>query len=134
MDKLRNLNCEGCEKLSDNAFKYLLISSTINMIKAKSQTCTKRGTCSVGATQPAGSKCFDKQNIEDVGLGDFTRLNAFHCELISNETESNNFSSELFSALNNGLESINLSGCWSITDYGLRFVSFFYRVFLSVTN
>ena len=67
MDKLEYLNCEGCEHLTDNAFKYLLLSST-NLNINKSQICIKNPMEDCKIQQVELDLCKDcvlKNNIED---------------------------------------------------------------------
>lgn len=112
MDKLEYLNCEGCEHLSDNAFKFLLLSSTLSLKNIKSQSCLSNPStlCTYedieggsGQLQDFCKDCSTKQSIEDLSLA-------------GSSTQSESY----FSDISNSLKSINLSGCWSLSDYGLR--------------
>lgn len=93
MNKLRSLNFEGCQNLTDNAFKFLLLS---NENKPNSECVTNPKL-----------KCrssFDQINeIESDDNGS--------CENCLRSEETHN---------KPHLVSVNLSGCWSISDYGLR--------------
>ncbi|RNA08313.1 F-box LRR-repeat 5-like [Brachionus plicatilis] len=101
LDKLRSLNCEGCQNLTDDAFKFLLISN-----KIKSNT-----SCLLDPTikcDPSGDQ------IKEIESGDKNI-----CEKCAKHQEFNNKSS---------LISINLSGCWSISDYSLSFLASKYEL------
>lgn len=93
MNKLRNLNFEGCQNLTDNAFKFLLLSN-INK---------PNGDCVMNPRIKCGSSLDQINEIESE--------NNISCEKCLRREESNN---------KPHLVSINLSGCWSISDYGLR--------------
>ena len=125
MNKLEYLNCEGCEKLSDNAFKYL--HASINF-KTNSETeCLKKELVSDNLKEITNqliqvndideninrsenksecNECIKINNIEDLDINlEITMNRHDKCLTLSNGT--------------NRLKYINLSGCWSITDYGL---------------
>ena len=110
LNKLTDLNCEGCTRLSDNAFKHLLLSTLTASILASYADCDGHTRC---AEQCSGQQqqsdhafCERKLSIEDL-------------ESTNSTTRQQERTSEPASGL---LSSINLSGCWSITDFGLRFV------------
>ncbi len=106
MDKLNDINFEGCDKLSDNTFKFLLISS-LKPIK--------------NAILNKYESQFDdiknvRLNIEEI-ISEFKNKTDDICnkndiESINRECKNKN--------MPKGLNSINLSGCWSLTDFGLR--------------
>ena len=140
LNKLEYLNCEGCEKISDNAFKYLLMSfamldSNNPMKESPHIRCYKK---TVVESQANKSKNEIKQSLNNPKLLDDcnecvnkSRLNNIE-EIFSTETNANSTSndgdyehncSEHNRRLEAGLKSlrsINLAGCWSVTDYGLR--------------
>jgi len=130
LDKLEDLNCEGCEKLSDNAFKHLLMSNVIykkmSKLKNESQRCNSNPTeCdneSIERLKVENKDCFELvsslNNSEK--CNQCTRLN--NIEDLSIEDEKHDKLNEGSDAINS-LKSINLSGCWSITDYGLSYIA-----------
>ena len=105
------LNCEGCQYLSDDAFKYLLMST--NYIEKDQNHSLKTPINNVNAVN-CSSHC----------------LNRNQCFDFVDKNDSNNNLEEMFNSnnkqslisKNNGslnLKYINLSGCWLITDFGL---------------
>lgn len=124
LEKLANLNCEGCERLSDNAFKFILISSTANLAGLLVNNGKRHHKCrqptSINQTieHLHGDRCADctnKQAIEELHVIDIYHGNLDSCgeeEAVPEENCSN--------PISNRLQSINLSGCWSITDQGLK--------------
>lgn len=158
MEKLERLNCEGCTNLSDNAFKFILISSTVNMFES---ACQKKSSSSSSSHQCKSSKasrnnhqrridqdrCAEcansKRPIEelhrlsafvqtqpsndDYEMDETATLDIYHGQYDNVEqTNVGEFHHDLQNghvndvSLANRLRSINLSGCWSITDSGLR--------------
>ncbi len=139
MDKLEYLNCEGCEKISDNAFRYLLMSfamvdSNNSMKESPHVKCYRK---SVINSQANKTKNEIKQNLSNKKLIDDcnecvnkSRLNSIE-EIHTTESNTGNISSsssngdkhycnERRDGKLKSLRSINLAGCWSVTDYGLR--------------
>ncbi|CAF0705363.1 unnamed protein product [Brachionus calyciflorus] len=122
LDQLQYLNCEGCNYLTDNAFKFILMS-TVSDIKIKRMECVKNsnlkcvletneeelteittGESVIQNSQDFCKDCQRKNNIEDVYLnGDSDQENV--------------------QINQNSLVSINLSGCWSLSDYGLSYLA-----------
>lgn len=105
MDKLNYINFEGCDKLSDNTFKFLLISSL----------------------KPIKNAILNKyesqfEDIRNVRLNIEELINEFKNK--TDDSDENDIESikhdKNTKNISNGLNSINLSGCWSITDFGLR--------------
>jgi len=127
LEKLANLNCEGCERLSDNAFKFILISSTANLAGLLVNNGKRHHKCrqptSINQTieHLHGDRCADctnKQAIEELHVIDIYHGNLDSCgeeEALPEDNCSNPSS--------NRLQSINLSGCWSITDHGLNLIA-----------
>ncbi len=111
MDKLNYINFEGCDKLSDNAFKFLLISS-LKPIK--------------NAILNKYESQFDdiknvRLNIEEL-ISEFKNKTD---DYNKNELQPTNYDNKN-NKISKGLNSINLSGCWSLTDFGLRYFSYFH--------
>lgn len=90
LDRLQSLNFEGCHNLTDNAFKFLLLSNDKN-------------ECLINPRLRCESKLEELNEIES-GEND-------SCKKCAAKKES---------FRNPSLVSINLSGCWSISDFGLR--------------
>lgn len=115
MDKLEFLNCEGCDKITDNSFKYLLISSA-KFQMTRSQICKKNNHTQSSNKSDQGLSCGNctenHNNIEEIYTDNNENTN--HC--------NNHHNSESQEVNSVTLKSINLSGCWSITDYGLRYL------------
>lgn len=102
--KLEQLNCEGCENLSDKAFKYLLE-------KMGAKGCdTNRCHSEKDQTTKGGSNCEScigtRSSIEEI-----TNTKNTQGSSGQKTKQSENITS---------LKHINLSGCWSITDNGLE--------------
>jgi len=104
LDKLEHFNCEGCAKISDDAFKYLLLSCRNNQ----------------------HSYCLDNMNKDKICVNFFDNLET--CKIMSNANNGGDNSIEeidhkdervLDKSSINSLKYINLSGCWLITDFGL---------------
>lgn len=100
---MEHLNCEGCENLSDDAFKYLLLSS-----------------CNTNESNTNLEKsCLNEQiNLFD-NLKTTVTIN--NIEEIKNieDMETCNIKKNKKSECSLSLQYINLSGCWLITDVGL---------------
>ena len=103
---MEHLNCEGCENLSDDAFKYLLLSS-----------------CNTNESNTNLEKsCLNEQiNLFD-NLKTTVTIN--NIEEIKNieDMETCNIKKNKKSECSLSLQYINLSGCWLITDVGLGWI------------
>ena len=101
MNYLEHFNCEGCENLSDKAFKYLLESKKNAQQRAN---CSKKPNSKDELEQSHCRSCVDNKNsIEEI-----------HKPNNSNERQE-------MHQPGTSLKYINLSGCWSITDSGLEY-------------
>ena len=121
------LNCEGCEKLSDNAFRYILmafsmVDSNNSTKEASDVNCFRKV-----ARSKNKSKKSTKSSVESVKIIEDcnecinqNRLNNIEDIVLANEATENSTHRCNCNEGTNSLRSINLSGCWSITDYGLR--------------
>ena len=107
LTKLEQLDCEGCENLSDKAFKFLLEN------KKEADNCQRKG-CHLkkDETKHNGSDChacIDSSNsIEELN---------YHKDRVQKNQRSEITTPTTTLA---SLKYINLSGCWSITDNGLE--------------
>lgn len=128
MDKLEELNCEGCENLSDNAFKHLLMSNIAyknnHKSKNESQQCKQNPTTCDSIENI--ERLRDNSELVTVNNSNDNREKCEQCTRLNNiedlsieEDKPDNDSN----AAINSLKSINLSGCWSITDYGLSYIA-----------
>lgn len=143
LEKLENLNCEGCENLSDNAFKFILISSTVNIFKSACHQQTSHecqpiiqvdSNSANSRSEQSHDRCADcansKRSIEELHrLGSNHNhgeefIDVYHggFEQKLNDDDSSCSQNYDYAVLANSLRSINLSGCWSITDSGLRYI------------
>ena len=144
LDKLKTLNCEGCDKLSDNAFKFLLLTSILDKnvhLKHKSQHCLRNVTikCKILPNDVLLQHEIDQAEVEEEEekknenekrvLKKSVRrvIDCNNCTLTSNiedliEKDKNNHNL-VEENTQNSLESINLSGCCSLTDYGLSYIA-----------
>lgn len=99
MNYLEHFNCEGCEKLSDKAFKYLLESKK-NSKPSCSKTASLQGELEKDKSSCQSCHDNNKNSIEDI--------------------HKPNKNERLLPQQGTSLKYINLSGCWSITDSGLE--------------
>lgn len=108
LNKLEELNCEGCDKLSDKAFKYLFqdhyIKKTLN-INSQTNIITKSHYNSV----------IKSSSIEEICSSTDIKDNTY-----------NNTSTDNIPSPSTSLKSINLSGCYSVTDNGLEYIALIY--------
>lgn len=103
LNYLEHFNCEGCENLSDKAFKYLLESKKNAQQRAN---CSKKPNSKDELEQSHCRSCVDNKNsIEEI-----------HKPNNSNERQE-------MHQPGTSLKYINLSGCWSITDSGLELIA-----------
>jgi F-box/leucine-rich repeat protein 5 len=143
LDKLKALNCEGCVKLSDNAFKFLLLTSILDKnlnLKDKSQYCLKNDTmkCKILPKDLVQVEKLDDDIEKDCSekkemVRRFRRpIDCTSCTVTHNiedllkkegQESDNSLSIQNPSLTQNSLESINLSGCWTLTDYGLSYLA-----------
>jgi hypothetical protein len=100
---LQHLNCEGCSLLTDNAFKYLLIKGALK-ISDKNNHFTKKD-----------EELETKERDLEILLSDYKIF-----EFSTSKTWTAN-KKLLEQEKKFGLRFMNLSGCWLITDYGLRY-------------
>ena len=128
LDKLEELNCEGCENLSDNAFKHLLMSNIAykNNYKSKneSQQCKQNPTTCDSIENI--ERLQDSLELVTVNNSNDNREKCQQCTRLNNiedlSIEEDKHDNDSNAAINS-LKSINLSGCWSITDYGLSYIA-----------
>lgn len=101
LNKLEQLNCEGCENLSDKAFKYLLLSTKTR--QTESDCITNQHKCSL-KNESLCNSCskYQSNSIEEIS-------NKHRGHFSSSQADDNT-----------RLKYINLSGCWSLTDSGLE--------------
>ena len=130
LDRLERFNSEGCENLSDNAFKYMLVATITALTrphKHSSQQHSRHDECnherqkeeegddSVKVEYFCGD-CTEKYTIEEIHQMNKKYLG----HDIEQEERTEEEKEASASNRPNRLKYINLSGCWSITDYGLR--------------
>lgn len=107
LNKLEQLNCEGCENLSDKAFKYLLLSTKTR--QTESDCITNQHKCSL-KNESLCNSCskYQSNSIEEIS-------NKHRGHFSSSQADDNT-----------RLKYINLSGCWSLTDSGLEYIATVY--------
>jgi F-box/leucine-rich repeat protein 5 len=142
LDKLEYLSCEGCEKLSDNAFRYILMAfsmidsnSTMNESSSNAKCFGKPGKSHVEPSHKTSknAKPNEINNLIKARINDECNVCANKSKLNSIEdiipTESDTHTCNYDNEENQmSLKSINLSGCWSITDYGLSYIASRYNL------
>lgn len=145
LDRLERFNSEGCENLSDNAFKYMLVATITALTRPQthsSQHHDYHGECSHEHPQKNEEKeeeendasvkveyfcgdCTDNYTIEEIHQ--MNRKYLGHDDIEQQEQLEEDEDVASFNGRNH-LKYINLSGCWSITDFGLRCIASKYDV------
>ena len=97
LDYLEHFNCEGCENISDNAFKFILIATIAASLLQQAVEDEHEHEETAEVEYYCGD-CTSKHSIEEIHMMNRKRQ----------------------ASKPNGLKYINLSGCWSITDFGLK--------------
>ena len=110
-EKLEHLNFEGCEKISDNAFKYLLSGRN----SSKSINCVNICKYDELTSFKFKNGINQKINCDDCIKNHLNEED--HLNDQSTSQDKNDSSSSL--------NSINLSGCYLVTDFSLKYVQVF---------
>lgn len=102
--RLEQLDCEGCENLSDKAFKYLLDKRGVKGCETSSCHSEKDQATKEGSN--CESCIGSRSSIEELTK--------------KRQTQQSQKSQQPSTT---SLKYINLSGCWSITDNGLEYIA-----------
>ena len=121
LDRLERFNSEGCENLSDNAFKYLLVAAITALTRPEKHShehFDNRHLEGHNEEEEAKVEFFCSDCTQKYTIEEMHQINRKYLSQNDSEQEKNEEAPPPNGR--NRLKYINLSGCWSITDFGLR--------------